>query len=426
MAGHHHGTDLGDVRVSARARVVLLAALAVGALLTVVGLVRLWPDAEAVRAVGADVAFAAPGVTLPHARITALNETCETGGQFAEGFEELAEDGESPEIQEGPACWLATVTVTDGDSTGEEAEVQLQGPVTEAGLEPGDTVQLLRIPGAEGGPAIYSFFSIDRTAPLGWLTLAFVVVVLAVARLRGLLALVGLVFAGWVVVKFLLPGLLVGESTVAVVLVAASAIMYVVLYLAHGPSVRTSTALAGTLVGVGLTALLAQVAVGATKLTGVGDETGALLSTFVTELDFRALLTGAIIIAGLGVLNDVTITQSSAVWELRAAGPGLTRRQLFGSGMRIGRDHIASTIYTIVFAYAGAALSVLLLLYLYDRPVLDLLSTEDLATEAARTLCSAIGLVLAVPVTTAIAAATVSGARPEPAEPDLPAEVSRA
>jgi uncharacterized membrane protein len=111
----------------------------------------------------------------------------------------------------------------------------------------------------------------------------------------------------------------------------------------------------------------------------------------------------------------------SAVWELRAAGPHLSRRHLFGSAMRIGRDHIASTIYTIVFAYTGAALSVLLVLFLYDRPVLDLLGTEDIAAEVVRTLSSAIGLVLAVPVTTAIAALTVSPAAEVRAE-EPPAE----
>jgi len=118
-----------------------------------------------------------------------------------------------------------------------------------------------------------------------------------------------------------------------------------------------------------------------------------------------------VIVAGLGVLNDVTITQASAVWELRSASQEMSRRQLFVSAMRIGRDHIASTIYTIVFAYAGTALPVLLLLYFYQRPVLELLSTEDIAEEIVRTLASAIGLVLAVPITTAIAVATVAPQR---------------
>jgi uncharacterized membrane protein len=194
-----------------------------------------------------------------------------------------------------------------------------------------------------------------------------------------------------------------------VALVGATAIMFVVLYLAHGLSVRTSTALAGTLVGVAIIALLGLYAVDAARLSGVGGE-GELLRLQAPDLNFRGLLTCAVIIAGLGILNDVTITQSSAVWELRAAAPEMTRRQLFTSGMRIGRDHIASTIYTIVFAYAGTALAVLLLLSLYDRPVFDLLTDEAIAEEVLRTLASAIGLVLAVPATTAIAAGTVAPA----------------
>ena len=139
----------------------------------------------------------------------------------------------------------------------------------------------------------------------------------------------------------------------------------------------------------------------------------------VGQFNFQGLVTCAIIVAGLGVLNDVTITQSSAVWELRAAAPELSRRGLFGSVMRIGRDHIASTIYTIVFAYAGAAVSVLLVLFFYERPILDLLGTEDIAAEVVRTLAGSMGLVLAVSIT-AIATLTVSGAMSEEQHPDSP------
>jgi uncharacterized membrane protein len=188
--------------------------------------------------------------------------------------------------------------------------------------------------------------------------------------------------------------------------------MFVVLYLAHGASVRTSTALAGTLFGLGVTAVLGIVAIQVARLTGLGDEAGNLLRVQAPDLDFRGVLTCAVIVAGLGVLNDVTITQSSAVWELRDAAPGLSRPQLFASGMRIGRDHIASTIYTIVFAYAGAALASLLLISNFDRPLLDVLSDEVIAEEVMRTLASAIGLVLAVPATTLVAAMTVGPAAP--------------
>lgn len=406
--GHSHGrgpaahrAEVKKVLVPTRSRAVLLTALVACGVATIIGLLVLWPVADKVDDIGAGVDFAAPGVTFPHARILSVDPTCP--GELEAGDP----SGEAPQ----PACVLIRATVTTGPTRSENVEVPLQGPLAATELGEGDSVQLMRIPGADGESPSYVFSGVDRAGVFGWYALAFVVVVGLVARLRGLLALLGLGFSGLVVVRFMLPALLTGESGLAVALVTGSAIMYVVLYLAHGVSIRTSTALAGTLGGIVMTAALAESAVGLSNLSGVSDETGELLTAYAGGLDYPSLLTGAIVIAGLGVLNDVTITQSSAVWELRAVGPELSRMEIFRSAMRIGRDHIASTIYTIVFAYAGAALSVLMLIYLYKLPLLDLLGTEDIGTEVARTLCSAIGLVLAVPLTTAIAAATVTKAR---------------
>jgi uncharacterized membrane protein len=199
---------------------------------------------------------------------------------------------------------------------------------------------------------------------------------------------------------------------VPVAIVAAAAIMFVVLYTTHGFSMRTSVALGGTLAGVGLTALAAWYAVGEADLTGVIDEAGGTLVSQVPALDLRQVLIASVVIAGLGALNDVTITQASAAWELRAAAPELGRAQLFGSAMRIGRDHVASTIYTLAFAYVGSALVLLLVVQLYDRPFLDLLGTEQIATELLRSMAGGIGLVLAMPITTALAAAVISGPAP--------------
>jgi uncharacterized membrane protein len=121
------------------------------------------------------------------------------------------------------------------------------------------------------------------------------------------------------------------------------------------------------------------------------------------------VLVASVVIAGLGALNDVTITQASAVWELRAAAPAMRRGELFRSAMRIGRDHVASTIYTLAFAYVGTALALLLAVQLYDRPLLDLLGTEEIAEEVVRSLTGGIGLVLAMPITTVLAALVVRG-----------------
>jgi uncharacterized membrane protein len=127
-----------------------------------------------------------------------------------------------------------------------------------------------------------------------------------------------------------------------------------------------------------------------------------------------------VIVASLGILNDVTVTQASAVWELRAVSPDASPARLFSGAMRIGRDHIASTVYTIVFAYAGAALPVLLLINLSQRPLGVTLTSEVLSEELVRTLVGAIGLVLSVPLTTAVGVALVRFARGSKGSPAVP------
>ncbi|MCW2808583.1 MAG: putative rane protein, partial [Marmoricola sp.] len=326
--------------------------------------------------------------------------------------EESATNGSGAPVEN---CGNLLAKVKSGPEAGSTQTVGIPPADAKSGLGKGDTVRLERDPGHDGAAASYSFFSVVRNGSLGILALVFLIVVAAVARWRGILAVVSLGFAGLVLLKFMLPALLSGSSGLAVSLAGSAAIMFVVLYLAHGLSVRTSAALAGTLLGIGVTAAIGLVAIHGGNLSGSADDSDALLGGFAGGLSFQGLFTCALVVAGLGVLNDVTITQSSAVWELREAGPQLSRRSLFTSAMRIGRDHIASTIYTIVFAYAGSALTVLLLLSLYDRPLLELFSSEPISEEIVRTLASAIGLVLAVPITTAIAASVVEAGASAPA-----------
>ncbi len=397
MAHSHRAVPDDDVAIGGRVRGILLALLALVAVATVVGVVALWPDHAAVDRVRAGAPYAAPGVTTPDAEVLSLGPACPAGSSGA---------------RPPAGCDTVRVRVLEGAGKGDRAGVQVPPEVASSGIGRGDHVELFRTPGKNGQPTSYTFSSLRRSAPLLWLTLLFVVIVLLVAGRRGAMAVVGLVVSGATLYYFLLPALLSGKPGLAVACVSASAIMFVVLYTTHGFSLRTSTALAGTLVGIGLTALIGTVVIGDAHLTGIADESGGALSSFGgSSLDFQGLLACSMVLAGLGVLNDVTITQASSVWELRAAAPQSGRRELFTSAMRIGRDHIASTIYTIVFAYAGAALVVLMLLYVYDRPLLDLVSTESLAEEVVRTFTSAIGLILAVPVTTAIAT-LIAGPQP--------------
>jgi uncharacterized membrane protein len=383
--------------------IVLLAFLALCAIATVIGVVALWPDSGEVSRLQDKAQFTAPGVTFEKARVTKVQKVCPEGAESGTG---------AGSATDSTGCGNLETVLTSGPESGTRTLVGVPPAVAKSGVAAGDTVRLMRLPGRDDAEATYSFDDVIRLKPLWLMAGLFLIVVAAVARLRGLLALVSLAFGGVVLFRFMLPALLSGSDGLAVSLAGSAAIMFVVLYLAHGPSVRTSAALGGTLLGIGITAGVGLVAVHGSNLSGFGSEDAALLSAFAGSVSFQGLLTCALVVAGLGVLNDVTITQASSVWELREAGPELSRRSLFASAMRIGRDHIASTIYTIVFAYAGSALAVLLLLSLYDRPLLDLLSTEAIAEEIVRTLASGIGLVLAVPVTTAIAAVTVTGPRP--------------
>jgi hypothetical protein len=199
--------------------------------------------------------------------------------------------------------------------------------------------------------------------------------------------------------------LIAGSNPTLVGLVGSAAIMFVVLYAAHGFSARTTTALVGTLFGLIVSAGIGFAATKWAHLTGVAAEDDYVLAAASPDLRLTSVVICGIIIAGLGVLNDVTITQASAVWELADSSPN--HQHLFSRAMRIGRDHIASTVYTIAFATAGASLSVLLLISVYNRPMLQVLQTEQFAGEVIRTLVGSIGLVLAVPLTTAVGVAVI-------------------
>jgi uncharacterized membrane protein len=207
-----------------------------------------------------------------------------------------------------------------------------------------------------------------------------------------------------VLLVFVFPALLRGSAPIAVALTGTAVIAFGVLYLAHGVNERTTVALLGTLASLALTAVLAVMFAGAAQLSGLASEESTTLLTFAPELDFRGLLLAAVIIGTLGVLDDVTVTQVAAVWELHRTDPTQGRRQLYGSAIRIGRDHIASTVNTLVLAYAAAALPLMLLFTQSGLALGEVLTTETIAVEVVQTLVGSIGLVASVPLTTALAA----------------------
>lgn len=359
------------------------------AIWTVVAMVVMWPGDVSTH-IRSDASTAvATGLTTPPGHVVAVAE------QSCEGME-----GSGP--GQSARCARLTVRLDEGPEKGQQVEVPLEAAKFASGVDVGDRVLLYRVPGPDGA-GTYSFAEFDRGLPLLMIVIVFALAVVAVARLRGLLSLVGLAFAAFICVKFMFPALVSGSDPTLVGLVGSSAIMFVVLYTAHGVSARTTTALVGTLFGLGLSALLGWGAATWAHLTGVTGEDDYLLVASAPDLRLSSVVICGIIVAGLGVLNDVTITQASAVWELADASDDRPdARRLFRQAMRIGRDHIASTVYTIAFATAGASLGALLLIAIYDRPLLQVIQSEVFAAEIIRTLVGSIALVMAVPLTTAI------------------------
>ncbi|MEK8227014.1 YibE/F family protein [Oerskovia sp. M15] len=244
---------------------------------------------------------------------------------------------------------LVPVRLDDGT----EVEVVAPPEYVDHGFEVGDRLRLLHLQQAAGTGHPYVFLDFARGVPIAVLAIACAVLVLVVARLRGLAALAGLAVALVVIAQFTLPALLSGQNALYVALVTSSAVMFVVLYVAHGFTARTSTAMIGTLVGLALTAVLASWGARTSHITGLTSEEALWLPSYAPAIDLQGIAICGMVLAGMGVLNDVTITQASTVWELRAVAPGASRRELFSRAMRIGRDHIASTVYTIAFAYVG-------------------------------------------------------------------------
>lgn len=316
----------------------------------------------------------------------------------------------TPPSGSGPGlCEKATVEVTTGHDKG-RAFVEIVQPDAPRQLRQGQGVVVAYAPDAPHDLQ-YSVTDVNRKFPMALLAGVFALVVVAVGRMRGVMALVALAVSFAVLTLFILPAVLQGSNPLLVAVIGASAIMLIALYMCHGLTARTSVAVIGTLISLLLIGLLGSLFIGWASLTGNTDDSTGLIHGLYPHIDMSGLLLAGVIIGSLGVLDDVTVTQTSAVWELHQANPMMGARGLYKAGIRIGRDHIASVVNTLVLAYAGAALPLLLLFSIARSSVGTVANSELVAEEIVRTLVGSIGLVASVPVTTALAALVVSADR---------------
>lgn len=370
-------------------------ALAIIAVFAIAGLIELWPGDDPVESAAfqtatleAEVVDVAPGACLAN----------QIGGGPAGG------------VVDG--CRRVTVEIGEGPDAGDRAGLDVSGGFA-IGL--GDRVRVAPT-GAPAGAVLpggqpadrYSFADFERRSALVGLAIVFAALVIVSARLKGLRALVALAASLAIILLFVVPAILDGGSPTAVALIGALAVMLVTIGITHGIGVRATAACLGTAVALLVTAVIANVAVDLAHITGFASEEATLLRVGSEQISLQGLLLAGIMIGALGVLDDLTISQASTVVALRRADPAMDAVGLFRAAMEVGRDHIVATVNTLVLAYVGASLPVLLIFSVAGTSFGDAINSEVVAGEIVATIVGSIGLMLAVPITTGLAAVLAS------------------
>ncbi|HEX5909480.1 MAG TPA: YibE/F family protein [Thermoleophilaceae bacterium] len=360
---------------------MLVAAVAFLALATVVGLVALWPDGGRPETAGGPAKTNAVDAKV----VTVQTVDCR-----------------GPQRQD---CRRAVIEVD-----GRRSPITF-GPVESApDVEAGEDIRVAKVdapPGAVGSEP-YSFVGRDRRGALIWLTAIFAAIVVALTRWRGVLALGGFALSLGLVTQFIVPAIAQGESPMGVAIVGSFAVMFVTVGLTYGLTAQSAAAALGIAGSLLFAAVLGSVSVDAVKLDGYGSEFSSVLSQSGSDVSLQGIVIAGLVIGALGVLADMAVTQASAVMALRRANPAMTARELFAAGFGVGRDHLVATTHTLVLAYVGAALPLLLVLYAVDLGTVDAINSEDVAEPIVATLVGAISLLISVPVTTALATLVVA------------------
>lgn len=394
--GHGHGAVLTVPREVGRRLVIVAVVLGVA---TLGGLVALWPSG------GVTATIDNFTTTFFDARITSVSVVPCPG----------IADPNDTELR----CAELDVELLEGPDTGDVVPLDVFDAIS-ADFREGETVVLEYDERAADGFR-YRFSDRERSSALWALALLFAGAVVVLGRWRGVTALIGLGVSLGVLLVFTVPALVEGSDPLAVALVSAAAIAFAAIFVTHGPNAMSAVALYGTLGSLLLTALLATIFVGVAGITGLASEQAAFLQLGPAQVGLQGLVLAGIVVGALGAIDDMTVTQASAVWELRATGGRRSTRELYRSGIRIGRDHVASTVNTLVLAYAGASLPLLLFFSLTERPFGVVVNGELVATEVIRTLVGSIGLVASVPLTTLLAAWVAHRAHAPDDEPtDVP------
>ena len=362
----------------------LVVALAVLVLATLVGLAVLWPHGK-------------------------LRHSAQFGPIRTIGAKVERVDTIPCKLSASQTCRVAHVRILDGAQKGTNTVITTVAAVGSLDVSQGDRIRVYKNPQPLGSGVgtrrdDYSFADFDRRGAMLWLSLGFVVLLLATGRFHGLRALAGLLASLLIVVEFVVPAILHGSSPLAVAIVGAFAVMLVMMPLSYGLGAKALAAWLGTGVSLLLAAGLAFAFAHIAHLSGASSDESVYLGASQSRLSLQGLLVAGMVIGALGVLVDLTVSQASTVIALRRVSPSLGFGGLFRGALEVGHDHIAATVATLVFAYAGAALPVLLIFSVGDTSFADAVNGEAVADEVIAALVGSIGLIASMPITTALAA----------------------
>lgn len=363
-------------------RRTIVSVVAVIASATLIGTILLWPRPSEIPDVSLGIA-----ADVYRATVVSVDEAA---CSFAEGHN----------------CLVVGFRLDQGPDVGSVTVQEFTRSERTPRLEMGDPVVLNHLPDASEDFR-YRYADRERRGLLIGTALLFSAAVVAMGRAQGLRALFGLALSVVFLIAFIVPAIVAGKDPVLVAAVGGSLIALVTLYVTHGRGPLTHVSAVGIFGALLLTVGLSTLTYALARFSGFGSDDTAFLM-LIPGIEVQGLLLAGAVLGTLGVLDDVAVTQASAVWELKDANPEMTSSELTAAGLRVGRHHIASTVNTLLLAYAGAALPLLLLFSVSGQPLSIVANSEAMAVEILRTLVGSIGLVAAVPLTTWLAAREVT------------------
>jgi uncharacterized membrane protein len=291
------------------------------------------------------------------------------------------------------------IEIKDGDRKGEV--IVIENDFLE--LDEGDKFYFNHYQYIDGSE-IYAVMNIDRKGSLLLLTSIFILSIIAFGGWQGVRSLISLLGSFLAIFYVLIPGILNGWNPMVSSLIVASTILFIAIFFTHGFNRESAVAYAGTMIAVLITTIFAIFSVGISDLSGFAADESVYLN-FNTDglLNFKSLLLGSIIIGILGVLDDISITQAAVVTELYNSDKSIKKKDVYKKAIRIGREHVSALVNTLVLAYAGASMSLLIYLHVSESSFLGSVNTELLATEIVRTIVGSVGLIMTVPIVTLLA-----------------------